>query len=208
MGKIRTAPGCTCELIELSRCRPNVRSGSRASPSAIDGRASTSAVRRQRPNSRGTAICRDGTEAVGRLRESRVEVQSPGYHLVEGEQATTNRVRLHSAPRPGLTNACGRAIAIAVPATVKTSAMTRSVRDLRHMKSMSIVPGGLMCGALGERLPGRQIPYALGQPSPPSCSGFTISQIGGIMGHVRPHSNAGASITGSAVGPPNLDGSS
>ena len=43
---------------------------------------------------------------------------------------------------------------------------------------------------------------------PPSCSRFTNSQIGGIVGHVRPHSNAGASITGSAVGPPNLDGSS
>jgi hypothetical protein len=31
------------------------------------GRASTSAVRRQRPNSRGTAICREGPEAVGWL---------------------------------------------------------------------------------------------------------------------------------------------
>jgi hypothetical protein len=39
---------------------PDFRFGSKASPSAIDGRASTSAIRRQRPNSRGNAKGRDG----------------------------------------------------------------------------------------------------------------------------------------------------
>jgi len=38
-------------------------------------------------------------------------------------------------------NECGRATAIEMPATVKTSAMTPNVLDLRQMKSMSIAPG-------------------------------------------------------------------
>jgi hypothetical protein len=61
---------------------------------------------------------------------------------VELEQVTTNRVRLHchSAPRSGLTNERGRATAIEMPATVKTTAMTPSVPDLLRMKSMGIAP--------------------------------------------------------------------
>ena len=38
-------------------------------------------------------------------------------------------------------NECGRATAIEMLATVKTSAMVPSVLDLRQMKSMSIAPG-------------------------------------------------------------------
>jgi hypothetical protein len=72
-----------------------------------------------------------------------ISVCSPAYHLVELEQVTTKRLRLHchSAPRPGLMNERGRAAAIERPATVKTSAMTPSVLDLRQMKSISIAPG-------------------------------------------------------------------
>ena len=38
-------------------------------------------------------------------------------------------------------NECGRATAIEMQATVKTTAMTPSVPELRQMKSMSIAPG-------------------------------------------------------------------
>jgi hypothetical protein len=38
-------------------------------------------------------------------------------------------------------NECGRATAIEMPATVKTSAMAPNVLDLRQMKSMSIASG-------------------------------------------------------------------
>jgi hypothetical protein len=75
-------------------------------------------------------------------------------------------------------NACGRAIAIAVPATVKTSAMTPSVLDLRQMKSMSIVPEGLMCSALWRASTSPANCICARTTIAPSCSGFTISQFG------------------------------
>jgi hypothetical protein len=128
-----------------------------------------------------------------RARSGRETPREPGGGAVSWlssrgmRTGTTNRVRLHShsAPRPGLTNACGRTIAIAVPATVKTSAMTRSVLDLRHMKSMSIVPGGLMCGALWRASTWPANSRCARTTLVPSCSGFTIGHVRGIIGHVR-----------------------
>jgi hypothetical protein len=79
------------------------------------------------------------------------------------------RLHCHSAPKPELATACGRA-AIALPATVKRSAMTPSILDLRQMNSISHSSGfDAMTCICGSTI------------IAPSCNGFTIFQLGGTV---------------------------
>jgi len=81
------------------------------------------------------------------------------------------RVRLHchSVPKTGIATGRGRTAASATPPTVKRSAMTMNILDLRQMNSITMTPGSMCKACTCVRI-----------FIAPSCSGFTIRQFGGI----------------------------